>query len=115
MEGQSAKELDNTLIAAMDIGKVFKDSKSEVNSLCFSDDGMYLATASDDDILNIYNIDRGVRDKFLYNKECGIANLVFTHHPNAVLCSNNKGSENLVKYWSTYDNRIIYTFAGHHD
>jgi WD40 repeat protein len=59
MEGSRSLEVDSAIMGSMDIGKVFKDSKAEINSMCFSDDGMFLVAASDDDILNLYNIERG--------------------------------------------------------
>jgi COMPASS component SWD2 len=31
------------------------------------------------------------------------------------LCSTKKGPEHLIKYWSSYDNRIIHNFKGHTD
>lgn len=108
-------ELTNEVLRAMDIGRVFKDNHDEINSMCFNDDSTLLITASDDDSINIYNLQRGIRDKLLYNKEYGVSNVTFTHHSNAILCSTRKGSEPMIKYWSTYDNRILHTFKGHAD
>jgi COMPASS component SWD2 len=107
-------ELTHQIVQSMDIGKIFKDNHSDINSMSFSDDSNYLITASDDSV-NIYNIIRGVRDKLLFNKDYGVENIKFTHHPNAFLCSTKKGPEHLIKYWSSYDNRIIHNFKGHTD
>ncbi|CAG9318003.1 unnamed protein product [Blepharisma stoltei] len=108
-------ELTQNVIQSMDIGKVFKDSQRDINSISFSDDCSLLITSADDDSVNIYNVQRGTRDKLLYNKEYGVENVHFTHHNNAFLCSTKKGNEHLVKYWSSYDNRIIHNFRGHGD
>ena len=108
-------ELTHQIIQCMDIGKIFKDNHSDINSMSFSDDCTLLITASDDDSVNIYNIMRGTREKLLFNKDYGVENIKFTHHPNAFLCSTKKGPEHLIKYWSSYDNRIIHNFKGHTD
>lgn len=102
-------------LRAMDIGKVFKDNQADINSLCFSDDSTMLVTSSDDDSVNIYNILRGTREKCLFNREFGVDNIRLTHHNNAFLCSTKKGKDSLIKYWSSYDNRIIHNFRGHTD
>lgn len=107
------REVDQSIIQSMDIGKVFKDNHADINSMSFSDDCSYLITGSDDDSVNIYNINRGQREKLLFNKEFGVENIRFTHHPNAFLCSTKKGTEFVIKYWSSYDNRIIHNFRGH--
>ena len=108
-------ELSASLIQSMDIGKVFKDNHGDINSMSFSDDCSLLLTSADDDSVNIYNVIRGTREKLIYNKELGVENIKFTHHPNAFLCSTRKGKEHLIKYWSSYDNRIIHNFRGHSD
>jgi COMPASS component SWD2 len=108
-------EVTHDVVRSMDIGKVFKDHEAEVNSVTFSDDCNFLATAGDDDRVNIYNVERGSREKMLKNTENGVSNLRFTHHEQALLCSTKSGREHLIKYWSIYDNKIIHNFGGHND
>jgi COMPASS component SWD2 len=108
-------EITPQVLRTFDIGRVFKDNHADINSMCFSDDCSLLVTSSEDDSVNIYNVLRGTREKLLFNKEHGVDNVKFTHHPNALLCSTKKGSEHMIKYWSTYDNRIIHNFRGHTD
>lgn len=48
-------ELTGDVWNTMRIAKVFKDRAASINSLAFDDSGRFLATASDDDTITLYD------------------------------------------------------------
>jgi len=103
-------ELTDTLLKNMAAARVDHDHKTVINSIDFSDDGLWLVT-SDDFALNIYDVLQGKRIKTLYNKVSKIDLVKFTHNKNAVLCATKV--DNKILYWSVFENEIIKMFQGH--
>lgn len=51
--GSPAMQLDDTVVRAMAMGRVFKDNSARVNSLDFHRTDDVLVTAGDDDIIHV--------------------------------------------------------------
>jgi len=105
-------ELTDVLLKNMAAARVDHDHKTTINSLDFSDDGLWLVSC-DDFSLNIYDVLQGKRIKTLYNKVSRIDLVKFTHNKHAVLCATKV--DNKILYWSIFENEIIKVFQGHDD
>lgn len=108
-------EVSYNVVKSMDIGRVFRDHDNIVNSVAFSDSSDLLATAGDDNRVNIYSVQRGSLVKDFRNLENGVGNLRFTHYDGAVVCSTRVGREHLIKYWNIEGDRRLFNFQGHND
>lgn len=92
---------------------VIKQFTKQINSIDFSEDGLYLIASSNDDSLILYNIPKKETIKKLYNKDFGIENAIFTHSSQVILCSSSRDFR--IMYWNLHNNEVIYSFLGHTD
>ncbi|GAB4813270.1 hypothetical protein N2152v2_000316 [Parachlorella kessleri] len=106
-------QLDDTVLQSFRLGQVFKRDGACINSLDFHRTEDLLVTASDDDVIEVYNTQTATVTQRLLSKKYGVANCVFTHDPNSVIYSSNKGADYTLRYHSIHDNRYIRYFRGH--
>lgn len=59
------------------------------------------------------NTDRQVNT--FYCKKYGIEQVMFTHHPNAILHTSNNSFDDSIRYMSIHTNQYIRYFRGHTD
>ncbi len=71
--------LNDSIARNFAVGLVFKDNTKKVNSLDFSSDGKYLISSSDDDSVNIYDLDNGARYKTLRSQKYGCDHVKLVH------------------------------------
>lgn len=86
-----------------------------MNSIDFSRDGKYLATASNDRKLIIYNILKGEMEAQFNLRTYGVDLVKFTHNPHYVLFTTSDNNDYRVSYLSLWENKIFFSFLGHTD
>lgn len=91
----------------------------------FSDDGEFLATASEDETVHIYNCQKGTMMLEISCKKYGADLIHFTHHNQSVLVASRNEIDRMLKntqilffvdtirYLSLHDNRYLRYFKGH--
>ena len=115
-----AAPLTDDSLRRLAVGRVFKDSGAQINSLDFSRDGEFLVTSSDDESVHLYSCAKGKKMKTVYSRKYGVDLVRFTHHnpgsqaTRVVCASKNKWDETL-RYLSLHDNQYIRYFRGHRD
>ena len=107
--------LSDDLLTNFALGRVFRDNSQRINSIDFDKNGDYLVTASNDEKIQLYNVDKGIKEKCINVKKYGVNLVRFTHaSPNCILtASNNNNNDNAIRYHSFYDNRYLRYFSGH--
>ncbi|KND03994.1 uncharacterized protein SPPG_01442 [Spizellomyces punctatus DAOM BR117] len=106
------ERLTRDLITQFEIGKVFNDNRSQINSVDFDDTGEFCVTASDDDSLRVYDAVKGSSKQFVYSKKYGCAHARFTHHASSIIYASTK-EDDTIRYLSVHDNRYLRYFKGH--
>jgi len=86
-----------------------------VNSLDISHDGKFLVASSDDSSVALYDLERGEKLNYYYNKSNGVDLVRFTHHNKCILAASRRDSNYRIMYWSLHDNNILCSFIGHQD
>ena len=103
----------------------------EINSVDISPDGKYMAAASEDNTLHLYDIEQGkyayiyIYIYYIYyicrklekysNKRYGVKHVCFTHTDSRnIICASQKEDARIM-YWSLHDNIILFSFIGHTD
>ncbi len=82
------------LLEAMKCSKIFKEHSTDINSIDFFSDGQSLVSASDDGMVNCYDIMEGKKIGTYFNKKYdGISNIRYTHSKKCVICSSNSDSD----------------------
>jgi len=113
---EKAISYNHPLFETVKCSKIFKEHTTDINSIDFSNDGQTLISASDDGMVNCYDILEGKKTSTYFNKKYdGISNITFTHSKKCVICSSNSDCDNRIMYWSLYDNTILLSFLGHTD
>lgn len=90
-----------------------QDNSDRINSLDFHRTQDLLVTAGDDDAIHVYNTERATEQKMLLSGKYGAANISFTHDPNSVLYSSNKGGDHAWRYHDLNSNKYLRYFRGH--
>lgn len=90
---------------------IIKQHEKQVNSISFSDDGNYLISSGNDNLICLYNLQTNQLVKKLYNKVYGVENAVFTHSNQAILCSSS--IDYRIMYWNLHSNEVMMSFKGH--
>ncbi|KAL5557822.1 hypothetical protein UlMin_034033 [Ulmus minor] len=111
-------EPDNDTVRSMAIGAIFPDFGGKINSIDFHWKDDILVTASDDDLVRLYDIANAKLLKTTYHKKHGADRICFTHHPSSVICSSKYNLDSTGEslwYLSMYDNRCLRYFKGHKD
>ncbi|CAI7752008.1 unnamed protein product [Closterium sp. NIES-53] len=99
----------------MAVGALFKDYNGRINSMDFHRTEDLLVTASDDESIRVYDTSNATLVKTIHSRKYGVDQVVFTHHPSAVLYSSKNGWDESLRYLSLYDNRYLRYFKGHRD
>lgn len=94
------------------MGRIFKDNTKEINSVDFSDDGTLLISASNDESIHVYDVNKGGQEKTLYSKKYGCANIAFTHSNSACIYASRSGDD-AIRYHSLHENKYLTYFKGH--
>lgn len=107
--------VDDSVIRAMGMAKVFKEYTQRVNSLDFHRTEDLLITASDDDSIRLYNTCTGERGEVLFSKKYGVQNINFTHHPSHVVYATRRahGTDHALRYHDLRRNEYLRYFRGH--
>lgn len=88
------------------------DDDTRINSLAFHRRDDLLVSASNDDIIRIYDTYRGQEINALQSKKYGVANICYTHDPQSVIYSSTKGTH-AWRYHDLHSNRYVRYFSGH--
>eukprot|EP01047_Picozoa_sp_COSAG01_P051764 COSAG01_NODE_5375_length_4299_cov_5.663095_1_plen_297_part_00 len=107
--------LSDDTLKRMSIGRVFKDTTADINSVDFSRDGELLVTSSDDESVHLYSCAKGKKQKTVHSKKYGVDLVRFTHHTSAVVCASKNKWDETLRYLSLHDNQYIRYFRGHRD
>uniref|UniRef100_A0A7R9VE69 Anaphase-promoting complex subunit 4 WD40 domain-containing protein n=1 Tax=Chlamydomonas euryale TaxID=1486919 RepID=A0A7R9VE69_9CHLO len=107
--------VDDAVIRAMGMGKVYKDFASRVNSIDFHRCEDLLVTASDDDSIRLYNTSTGERGDVFFSKKYGVQNICFTHHPSHVVYGTRKAvaNDHALRYQDLCRNEYLRYYRGH--
>ncbi|CAD6194651.1 unnamed protein product [Caenorhabditis auriculariae] len=106
--------LEKDVINSMVASKTFSDNTEEINSVSYSQDGVYMITSANDDSINIYNIQSGVKSRSVNSKKYGVGLIRYAPGANcAVHCSTK--IDNTIRYLSLHDNKYLRYFIGHND
>lgn len=85
---------------------------TRVNSISFHRTEDLLVSASNDDLIKIYDTSRGKELGTLRSKKYGAANVCYTHDPQSVVYSSTKASH-AWRYHDLEANRYVKYFSGH--
>ncbi|CAI5501669.1 unnamed protein product [Closterium sp. Naga37s-1] len=107
--------LSDGVVNSMAVGALFKDYNGRINSMDFHRTEDLLVTASDDESIRVYDTSNATLVKTIHSRKYGVDQVVFTHHPSAVLYSSKNGWDESLRYLSLYDNRYLRYFKGHRD
>eukprot|EP01080_Neovahlkampfia_damariscottae_P003269 gene3269-5712_t len=107
------QKLNKNIFPTLQMGRVFKENKKEINSISFSDDGNFLATSGDDETMQLYDVNEGRLQKKTYSKKYGCDKICFTHSESEVLCASKNDFDDSIRYYSFYDNKFLQYFSGH--
>lgn len=107
--------LTDGVVSSMAVGALFKDYNGRINSMDFHRTEDLLVTASDDESIRVYDTANASLVKTIHSRKYGVDQIVFTHHPSAVLYSSKNGWDESLRYLSLYDNRYLRYFKGHRD
>ncbi len=88
-------------------------ASTRVNSISFHRAEDLLVSASNDDIIRIYDTNRGMELNSLQSKKYGVGNICYTHDPQSVVYSSTKGSIHAWRYHDLQANRYVKYFNGH--
>ncbi|KAL2830000.1 WD40-repeat-containing domain protein [Aspergillus cavernicola] len=96
--------------------KVFRPSKQDnfVTSLDFDDQGEFMVTSGDDDIIQIFDVKAGKSTKSVPSKKYGAHLARFTHHSRQVLHASTKVDDSL-RLLDLHSEGYIRYFSGHVD
>jgi COMPASS component SWD2 len=106
-------KLSQSLLKSFQCGRVFKDNTKEINSMDFSSDGQFLVTASNDESIHLYNVQKGALQKEIFSKKYGVDLVRFAHHNSTVICASKNEFDQTLRYLSLHDNRYLRYFKGH--
>jgi COMPASS component SWD2 len=85
---------------------------TRINSISFHRTEDLLVSASNDDVIRIYDTQRAKELNTLQSKKYGVANICYTHDPQSVVYSSTKGSH-AWRYHDLHANRYLKYFSGH--
>lgn len=77
----------------------YSEQDSRVNSISFHRTHDLLVSASNDDIIRVYDSYRGQELNTLQSKKYGVANICYTHDPQSVVYSSTKVCTGVVFCW----------------
>ncbi|KAF0984131.1 hypothetical protein FDP41_008046 [Naegleria fowleri] len=107
------------VIKSLQVGKVYKGHKKEINGLDFFRDGKYLLCSSDDEHITFFDCTVLSPDseprKVIPSKKYGCNQVKFTHSPDACLYASVKkeGSNDDIRYLNIHTGSFIKYFKGH--
>ncbi|CDW53774.1 Putative histone h3 lys4 methyltransferase comple x and rna cleavage factor ii complex subunit swd2 [Trichuris trichiura] len=104
--------LDQHMIRAFAISKVFEENTDVVNSIDFNPGGSLMITGSDDDSIVLYDCSNGTRKRQVNSKKYGVTLIRFTNAQDAVVHGSNKVDDG-IRHLSLHDNKYIRYFNGH--
>ncbi|KAF1743671.1 hypothetical protein MXB_676 [Myxobolus squamalis] len=105
-------KLTDSVLKAFYPAKIFQDNSLPVNSLDISDSGEFIASASNDDSINLYDCVSAKNIKTVYSKKYGCENIRFTHSNNCIIHSSNKVNDS-IRYLSLHDLKYLRYYSGH--
>eukprot|EP00929_Paragymnodinium_shiwhaense_P109226 TRINITY_DN75588_c0_g1_i1.p1 TRINITY_DN75588_c0_g1~~TRINITY_DN75588_c0_g1_i1.p1 ORF type:complete len:365 (+),score=92.50 TRINITY_DN75588_c0_g1_i1:98-1192(+) len=109
-----AVRLNNALVNSLAVGKVYRDHKGTISGLDFTQDGMHLVTAGDDNNVYIYNCEKASRSRHLRCEKLGVSLIKFLHNDrDAAVCSSRVSQDNVLKYWDFHENKYLRLFRSH--
>eukprot|EP00730_Choanoeca_flexa_P018203 TRINITY_DN8841_c0_g1_i5.p1 TRINITY_DN8841_c0_g1~~TRINITY_DN8841_c0_g1_i5.p1 ORF type:complete len:334 (+),score=55.60 TRINITY_DN8841_c0_g1_i5:80-1081(+) len=107
--------LDRAHMQTFQIAKVFDESKKRINAIDFNGKGELLVTSSNDEAVQLYNVQDAAHQKTVYCKKYGCSQVRFTHSDDAVIHASTKTELGGIRYLSLHDNKYIRYFKGHKD
>ncbi len=69
----------------MGIAKLFKDNNGPINAFDFHERGEYLVTSGDDEMIHLYQSEKGGKEKKIPSKKYGCELIKFTHNDKNVI------------------------------
>ncbi|KRY15331.1 WD repeat-containing protein 82 [Trichinella patagoniensis] len=106
--------INDETVRRLVVTKRLKEKEESINSLDFSPDGLVLATASDEDSINIYSINNASLKLQVNSKKYGCELIRFLRSSDYVLHGSTK-IDSSVRYLSIVENKYIRYFSGHTD
>ena len=87
---------------------------AHITSLDFDDNGEFMVAASDDEVMQVYDIKEGKKTKSIPSKKYGIHLARFTHHSRQVLFASTK-TEHSLRLLELHNESFVRYFTGHTD
>jgi COMPASS component SWD2 len=92
--------------------------------LDFSDDGNLLVTASNDDTIHLYDVNKAQYtqhflisslEKEVHSKKYGVSKINFTHSNSCVISASRNEFDHTIRYHSLHDNKYLCYYKGHRE
>lgn len=96
----------------MQVQSEYSEQDSRVNSISFHRTHDLLVSASNDDIIRVYDSYRGQELNTLQSKKYGVANICYTHDPQSVVYSSTKVCTGVVFVGFAFANYPKSTYVG---
>ena len=103
----------SALVPQLEIARVLRTHKSQVNSLDFSKDGELLLSSGEDQRVCLYSTTAGATQRTALCSAHGAMLARFTHDPMSIIVAS--PSEHTIRYMSLHDNKYLRTFRAHTD
>ena len=81
-------------------------------SLDFDDPSELLMTSESDEIIQLYSVKDGQKEKCLLSRKYGAKLARFTHHSSSIIYASTKMND-AIRYLATHDNNFLRYFEGH--
>jgi COMPASS component SWD2 len=109
-------EVTDEMLKSMEVGLAFRDYNGRISSMDFHSKATnLLVTASDDESIRLYDVQKAMCLKTINSKKYGVELVCFTDNPSLVLYSSKNGWDESLRLLSLNDNRFVRYFKGHLD
>ena len=95
----------------LQIARVLRPHKAQINSLDFSKDGELLLSSGDDARIALHSTTQGATQRVAICAQQGATHARFTHDPLSVLSAS--PMDHAIRYMSLHDNKYLKYFNGH--
>ena len=100
-------------LGELSIGAVIKGDGQATN-VDYHRAGTYLVMGTTNSTVYLIDSISGQLKKKLFTKSAGLGQVVYTHHEQCVLCSSERGADD-IRYYCLFDNKYLRYFKGHTD
>lgn len=105
-------KLIDSNIVKFRVVKEFSENSDKINSIDFSQDGSTLISASNDDLIIIYDCEKGSIKRTLQSKKYGVGLIRHTHTAETAIHTSNK-KDDTIRHLNLHDNKYLRYFVGH--